>query len=317
MIWLYIIIFIISFFILFFASKFLVSAIMEVAKFLGWKEFVVAFFIMSFATSIPNFSIGIISALNNMPEISFGDIVGGNIVDLSLVLGLIALLSKSDLCTPSRIVQSSSIFTIAIALLPLILIQDKVLSRADGFILFVIFLFYIYWLFNKKERFKKIYDGVSKIPSLKVIFKNIILIFISIPLLMIAAEGIIRSSIYIAGYLNLPISLISILVIGLGNCLPEIFFTIQSARKNCDWLIFGNLMGSIVITSTLVLGVVSFINPIRIKDFSPFLIARFFLIVSAIFFFLFIRTDRKITKIEGLFLIGIYIVFVLVEIFTG
>jgi len=71
-----------------------------------------------------------------------------------------------------------------------------------------------------------------------------------------------------------------------------------------------------VITTTLVLGIVAFICPIKIVDSSPFAIARLFLIFSALFFFFFVRTDRKITKKEALFLLGIYIIFVITEILS-
>jgi len=116
--------------------------------------------------------------------------------------------------------------------------------------------------------------------------------------------------------LHLPLSLIGILIVGLGTALPEASFTLQAARKNQDWLIVGDVMGSVIMTATLVLGIVALICPIKIVDFSPFAIGRIFLIISAIFFLLFIRTGRKITRKEALFLLGIYIIFVIIEILT-
>ena len=114
---------------------------------------------------------------------------------------------------------------------------------------------------------------------------------------------------------NLPIVLVGVLFVAFGNCLPEAYFAVALARKGQTWMILGNLMGSVIVGTTLVLGVVALICPIEISDFSPFAIARFFLIISAIFFFFFVRSDRKITKKEALILLGIYILFVLCEIF--
>jgi cation:H+ antiporter len=110
--------------------------------------------------------------------------------------------------------------------------------------------------------------------------------------------------------------LIGILIVGLGTALPELSFTLQAARKSQDWMIVGDVMGSVIMTSTLVLGIVALICPIKIVDFPPFAIGRIFLIISAIFFLLFIRSGRKITRREALFLLGIYITFVLVEILS-
>ena len=162
MIFLYILIFIVSCFMLAFSSSWLVGALLRIAKFLGWKEFVVGFFIMAVATSLPNLFIGIISALNKVPELSFGDVVGANIFDLSLVVALAVFISKMGLSAKSRIVQGSAIFTMAIAILPLILVVDGAISRADGAVLIAAFIFYVFWIFRKRERFEKIYDGDNK-----------------------------------------------------------------------------------------------------------------------------------------------------------
>lgn len=316
MLWFYIFIFLVSCSLLFWSGNYLVGTLTKMARFLGWKEFVVAFFIMAFATSIPNLFVGIISALNKVPELSFGDIVGANIFDLSLVMGLAALISKAGLSAPSRMVQGSSVFTIAVAILPLILIQDGLLSRADGILLLAAFFAYLFWLFTKRERFEKIYDGNSQPFSLGVFFKEMFLIFGSVLLLLISAQGIVKSAVFFADYLHFPLSFIGILMIALGTSLPETSFVLHAARKSHDWLILGNLMGSVVISTTLVLGIVALIYPIQISDFSPYGIARVFLIISALFFLFSIRSAHKITRKEGASLLLIYIIFVLVEIFT-
>lgn len=168
----YLLIFLISSMLLTFSGKWLVDAISKIAKFLGWKEFVVAFFLMAFSVSISNFFVGIISALNKIPELSFGDVIGGNVIALTLLVGLGALISKTGLSAPSRTVQRSSIFTILIAILPIILVSDGVLSRSDGFLLILAFLGYIFWLFIKKERFAKIYDDILEPLELKFFFKK-------------------------------------------------------------------------------------------------------------------------------------------------
>jgi len=317
MIWLYIFIFIISCALLIWSGSFLVGVLLRIARFLGWREFVIAFFIVAFASTIPNLFVGISSALHKIPELSFGDVVGGNVIDLTVAVALATLIAKG-LPAESRLVQTSSIFTIAIAILPLLLILDGKLGRGDGIILILVFVFYIFWLFSKKERFTKIYDE-KKIPIIKefrIFMKDLGKVILGIIILLIAAEGIVRAASFFAQSLNLSLALIGILIVGLGNSVPETYFAIVAAKKGQTWMILGDLMGSIIVPATLVLGIVALICPIKIVDFSPFAIARFFLIISAIFFFLTVRTDRKITKKEALFLIGIYIIFVAVEIVT-
>src|SRR3989344_155477 len=147
MIFLYILIFIGSALLLFGAGELLVKALSRIARFLGWREFVVAF-IMALATSVPNLSVGISSALHKIPQLSFGDIVGANVLDLTLAIALATLVARG-LPTDSKLVQSSVFFTISIAVLPLILILDGTLGRGDGIVLLLGFVFYNFWLFSK------------------------------------------------------------------------------------------------------------------------------------------------------------------------
>jgi len=305
------------------------------ARYLGWREFVLAFFIMAFAGTLPNLFVGINSALHGIPELSFGEVVGGNVVDLTLAVGLAVLIGGTALPVRSKMVQTSTIFTAAVAILPLILILDGSLGRGDGLILLLAFGLYIFWLFSKEERFRKVYKGnkneqghnlrfidflrnrkePKSIRRFKVFLKDLRKAIVALILLLAASWGVVQSAQIFADALNVTLPIIGILIVGLGNALPEAYFAIVSARKKQTWLILGNLMGSVIVCATLVLGIVVLIHPIKDIDFSPFAIARIFLVISAVFFLIFVRTDQKITKKEGLFLIAIYILFLIAEIF--
>lgn len=316
MLWFYILIFIISCVLLYFAGEWLIRGLMKIARFLGWREFVVAFFIMAFATSISNLFVGISSALHKIPQLSFGDVMGANVVDLTLAIAITVLIAKG-LPAKSKLIQNSAIFTILIAILPLLLILDGKLGRGDGLILIFTFGFYCAWLFSKEERFKKVYDGETPVAKeFKTFIKDLGMVIFGVLILLVAAEGIVRSAAFFAQNLKVPLAIIGILIVGLGTSLPEIYFTAVSARKKENWLILGNLMGSVIIVTTLVLGVVALICPIEIADFSPFAIARIFLVVSALSFLFFVRTGQKITRKEAIILLGIYLIFVAVEILT-
>jgi len=337
MILLYVLIFIVSCFLLSWSGSRLVSGLMKMARFLGWREFVVAFFVMAIAGSAPNLFIGINSALHKIPQLSFGEIVGGNVVDLTLAVALAVLIGGSALPVKSKMVQSSAIFTAVIAVLPLILIWDGNLSRADGLVLLSSFIFYIIWLFSKSERFKKTYiyekQKEAKQPIIefqrkkkeviehkiilgfKNFFKGLRKVIVALVLLLVASQGIVKSAQVFSTALGVTLPVVGILIVGIGNALPETYFAIVSARRKQTWMILGDLMGAVIVCATFVLGIVALICPIEIKDFSPFAIARTFLIISAGFFLIAVRTDRKITRKEGLFLLLIYILFLISEIF--
>jgi len=315
MIFIYLTIFILSFLILAYSSKKLVGSLTKLSKFLGWKEFVVAFFTMALAATIPNLSVAISSIIHGIPQFSFSEIIGGNIIDLSVTMALAILVSKRGLQLASRTVQGTAIFTLLLPLLPLLLVIDKELSRIDGVLLILAFVVYSTWLFSKHDRFTKVYNRANGHLSFKKVFGHLFSILISVILLLLAAEGIVRSATYFSVFFSLPLVLIGILIVGPGNALPEIFFSIQAAKKGKSWMVVGNIMGAIIFPVTLVLGIVAIASPITITDFSPFLIGRLFLVLSAVFFLIFIRTGKRITKKEAIFLLLIYILFVLAEIF--
>ena len=332
MIWL--LVFISSCLMLFFSGSRLIKSLTRIAKYLGWREFVVAFFIVAFAGAVPNMFVGISAALQGMPELSFGEIVGGNMVDMTLAVALAILISGNTISIKSRMVQASTVLTAVIAVLPWVLILDNDLTRGDGLVLMLAFLVYIVWLFSKEERFRKKYkpknhkdkgtlkflefikrDKTDKaFKKFFVFIKNVLSAFLYLILILVASIGLVKSAQAFAGYLNVAVPIIGILIVGLGNAIPETYFAIVSARKGRTWMILGDLMGSVIVCATFVLGLVVLINPIENIDFSPFVIARVFLVISAVFFLIFIKTDRKITKVEAALLLFIYLIFVFTEL---
>jgi cation:H+ antiporter len=97
--------------------------------------------------------------------------------------------------------------------------------------------------------------------------------------------------------------------------LPELYFTVISSQKRQGWLILGNIMGSVITCAGLVLGIIALIHPITITDFSPYILGRLFMVLAAVFFMFFLRSGRKISEKEAVFLLGLYIVFLIGEVF--
>ncbi|HEA84362.1 MAG TPA: sodium:calcium antiporter [Candidatus Wildermuthbacteria bacterium] len=302
--------------ILFWSANQIVKGVTFAANYFKWSEFVIAFFVMALAGALPNLFVGLSSVAHGIPELSFGDVVGSSVVDLTLIVA-IAVFIGGGLSAKGKTVQASSVFAIFIAILPLLLILDGTLSRGDGIALILIFIAYTAWLITKRRKFSATFNNnEEERPTVRfrALFLNFIRMLIGMVLLLVAAEGMVRSMTFFAAAFRLPIILLGILVSGLGTSLPEAYFAITAARKGKGDIIMGDLMGSVIVASSLVLGIVAILQPIIIEDFSPFAIARFFVFFAALFFLLFVRTERRITKKEGIFLLGIYIAFVVAEI---
>lgn len=316
----YLIIFLASIFVLSWISSSLIKTLVKIAKYLGWREFIVAFFVMAFAASLPNLFVDIGAVLRGMPELAFGDIIGGNLVDLTLATAIVVLFSKKNsISTKSEMVQGSSIFTFLIAILPIFLLWSGKVTRSDGIILLLSFFIYAYWIFSKDGRFKKTYGQTVNnqgTPQKRFFdfLKNLSKLIIFILLLLVASQGIIKSAEYFSGYFGISLSLVGVLIVALGNCFPEIYFGIASARKGEGWMVLGDMMGSVIICATFVLGLVAVIFPFEIKDMAIFFTVRAYTIIAALMFLLITKTDKKITKKEALLLLLVYVAFLITEI---
>lgn len=306
--------FIVSCFLLSWLSGHLVKGLTKIAKYFGIKEFIIAFFVLGFAASLPNLFVDLGAAMRGMPQIAIGDMIGGNLVDLTLVAALAIFFSKKNVSANSRMVQGSAVFTSFVALFPLILLLKGEVTRIDGLILIATFFIYALWMFSKDDRFKKEYavkQKISKGEVIWIVIKTIIILII----LYFSSQQIINSANYFAGKLGASLSLVAILIVGLGNCFPETYFSIISARKNHNWMILGDLMASVIVCATLVFGIVALVHPFVIEDVSQILVARIFLVIASVFFLFSIRNDKKLTKKEGMFLLFIYVFFLITEIF--
>lgn len=316
MIPLYIFIFIASCLILFWAGRWLVTTLTRMAHFLGWREFVVASVLMAFVTSLPELFIGVFSAFHKRPQLSFGVVIGSNIIALTLIVGIGGLLAK-QLRFGSKILQRSSLYTAAIAPLPLLLMLDGKISRWDGIILFLAFGFYFHRLLSQEERFTKILSNSLRRDRVGfgLFLKDLKMFFGGVCLLLLSAEGIVFSVLKLAEIFNLPLLIIGIFLVALGTSLPEIAFAIESITMGHKEMILGDVMGSVVVNSTLILGLVALMCPFEISTFSPYFTGILFTVIVALSFAIFAKTDRKITRREALFLLLIYVIFVICELF--
>jgi cation:H+ antiporter len=303
---------------LYISGEWLVHGLSHLSRTLGIREFVLAFFIMATAASLPNLFVGITSALEGIPELSLGDIFGNNIIAMTLAAAAGVFASKQGyISSHGETVKTSLLFTFGAAVLPILLILDGRLSRVDGLILIAFFVFYVYWLISRHERFSKKSEALP-VKTHADFFAHarrgvgdIVKIIAGIALLIVAAFGIVSSASFFASYFGVSLLLVGLLVVGLGNALPEVYFSFVSARRGDTSLIMGNLMGSVIVPATFVLGVVALIHPFETDSLEFLAENRVFLLLAAAMFFVFATSHRKINRREALLLTLVYLAFVI------
>ena len=285
------------------------ESLSRLARHYGFKEFFLGFTVMALSTSLPELIVGLSSALNNISSLSFGDVIGSNVVDLTLVIGSVALAAGK--VRIERNLRKNWLFTLFLTSMPLILFLDGELSIIDGIILLLGFGFYMSQLIRERKETKKPLVKLTEQELVSTIFSLVV----GIILLILSARWIIRSSILLLQDFNIQPIVIGIVLVSIGTSLPELSFEIQSIRRGKEGLVLGDLFGSLVLNSTLILGLVSVINPIK-AGFTPFLTTSLFLILASLVFFFSVE-DGKITRTEGFLLLCLYAIFLITSILSG
>jgi len=286
---------------LFFGGSLVVKRLADISEKYYIREFWAGVLILAAITSLPEFLVGITSSIAGIPSLSLGNIIGSNFADVGLIFPLAVLLAgKINL---KEIPKKRMILLGLLGMLPIIFGIDGRISRMDGFFLLLAFLFYLKWMSHNRN------NEIREKKKSKTDFPGLILGFI---LLLLGVYFVVTSSSAIANLFNIPPILIGILGVALGTSLPELVVEIHSIKLKHWGLALGDLLGSIVLNSTLILGIVAILTPIN-YEFRSFIFASLGFIFSFIVF-LFLLKKNEIGRKQILFLLLSYIFFYALEV---
>lgn len=295
----------------------LVRSLTVIARFFHISEYLVAAVLMSFATTLPEFFVGVSSAIGGIPDLSLGNIIGANIVNITLITGLVAIISGS-VSIESKIYERHFLFMILAGIIPLLLASDGLLSREDGVILFGIFAWYLYRVFREREYFTQIFSELHNHHNHHHnhgrIFHAFGWFFLGAVILLASAAAVVVASRQLAAHLDLPLFFFGLLALGLGTQLPELAFGLRASAARHGRMALGNTLGSVVFNSALILGTVAFIKPIPVTIDNHFTFGAWFLAAALLIFNLFARRSSDLTRREGLVLLALYLIFLVVEL---
>ncbi len=283
-----------------------VRSVSKLAGHLHFSHYFIAFVIAGFVSALPEMFIGINSALIGMPAVGLGTLIGSNIADMTLVLGIVVLVGRK--INVDRKTINNSAYFVAIAALPVILMLDGNLSRDDGLLLVIVFFVYL-WTMIKKEKTMVKKDKRNR----KEIAKHAALFLLAMVVLFISAHYMVESGISIAVAFEMPALLIGLIVIALGTCLPELTFSLRAALGKHKEIALGDLMGNVVVDSTLSMGIVALIYPVT-NNFVLVISGAMFMILSVLVVVTLIKAGKKLMWQEAFLLFFIYAMFVVIEI---
>ncbi|MDI9577089.1 MAG: sodium:calcium antiporter [Thermoproteota archaeon] len=286
-----------------------IKRLLTLSKFFKLSAFVTGVVIAGTLAVLPELSIGILSALGESSSFGLGVILGANVADLTLVIGVVVLLAGNQKMDASML-KSLKISFIAV-LLPVALLFDGEISCIDGLILVGAFAVYVVWLLKsgrqefvepEKKRFSKrmIRLGIT-----------IFMLIIGITVLFLGSELVTTSAQELSSLFGLPLFLIGI-VVAIGTCLPEMAFAIRASERKDIQIGIGNILGNVLADSMLVIGIIAIINPIRVSNLASTLTAGIF-VASSIVFVYWRSRDGDLGKKDASLLIMVYAVFIVIQ----
>jgi cation:H+ antiporter len=271
------------------------------------SKYTISFIIVAVISIIPETFIAINSALVGNPSFGLATLFGGNIADLTLVFFIIIILSgRNNLKIESKILKNHTAYPF-ILLVPILLGLNGHFSRVEGLTLIIIGIIFYYIAFKNGDN-----QELLPIDKNNNKYKNSLLLVFSMIILLVGSHFTVTSAVGLAGYLKINSILIGMFIVGLGTVLPELFYSLKAVKKRDDSLAIGDILGTVLADSTIVIGILALIRPFNFPQKIVY-ITGVFMVTASFILFRFMKTDRVITKKEAYSLLIFWILFIIVE----
>ncbi len=270
----------------------------RLAKFLRVSELAIGFLLVSIATTIPELVVSIIAASEGYTGLVVGNVLGSNITNLSLILGIGAI---AGVATSRRTIRPLLPVMAALVVIPLVLTVVD-LGRIAGVLLLSTYGVFAFIALRKKIKYE---DGPAD--SSESAFWNVALLIAAGIALAIGAKLTVDSSVFIAEVFGLSKVFIGATVVAVGTSLPELAVALSAMRNGHSGISLGNLVGASITNLTLTLGLATLINPISANLIVVLDLVVFSVIVSGVLWFF--LENGKLGKNQGTALVGLFLLY--------
>ncbi len=297
------IIFVIGLIILIKGSNVFVDGAANTALKLGVSEHLIGLTLVAFATSLPELGASTVASFTGYSEIALGNVIGSNIANICLVLGIAALLIKLE---PGEETFRDAVFMNIVAILLFVLILDREIGRLDGLIFIVAFVSYVFYLY------KTLHIGIGAKKG--KIGKELMLVAMGAIGVIIGSYLLVEGAIDIAEEFSIAPIVVALFAVAFGTSLPELATSVSAALKKRHSISIGNVLGSNIINILFVLGIAAMIHPINLNDFSKPVADSIINTTLPLLMFVSIVTllfsKRKIGRVHAIFLLFMYGIFI-------
>ena len=308
----WIVLIVLGFILLIKGADFLVDGASNIAKKFHIPDIIIGLTIVSIGTSMPELFVSITSAIHGYPDMAIGNIVGSNIANLLLILGMSSIIRSIKFKRETRLIEIPMCLGISLLFVLLCNLGHDV-TRFDAgilIVLFVMFIGYTIVMAKKGEEFDKEDDDekvVEKTRASKSTIKDIVFLILGAVLLKLGGDLTVNNAVEVAKYFGLSEKLISVTILAIGTSLPELVTSVSAAIKGKSDIAIGNILGSNIFNMLLIIGVSAMIKPIVYNV--SYNLDMIFLIGGTLVLSLFpiIPPKNKMSRGNGLVYVIIYI----------
>jgi len=302
----FVIYFITGFILLYYGANFLVRGSSSIAVSFGVKKIVVGLTLVALGTSLPEFVVSFFAALKQVDGVSIGNIVGSNLANILLVLGLASVIRP--ITVKRRVFLLELPVLLLITVLFVFFCHDGILNGTDGLIMLIVFVAYMSFIIaNRKVRENADIEFAPM--ETGNIIKNSFFAVIGIIGLVVGGQLTVRGAVGLARAVGISDVIIGLTVVALGTSLPELFTSVVAAIKKEDEISIGNIIGSNLFNTAFVLGIVPMIHTLSV-DKSVIRVDNPLMLSITVIFSLFLFIGRGLSRFEGLILLLIYGLFI-------
>lgn len=293
-------------------SSFFVDGAKQIGASLGMSTFVIGVLIVGIGTSLPELASSIAAVMQNNSEIVLANVVGSNITNILLVIGVLAAVGGKISIKKNLLKTELPIFFIACTHFVAV-VYDGTVDRIEALLLLGTFAAYIWYIFAEAEdeHGVEIIDEKKQPPRLQA--KSLLYVLVGAAAVLIGAHYTVEIVVDIATALTVPVGLVSIGAIAIGTSLPELFVSIQAIKTGETELAVGNIFGSNVFNILMVTGIPAMIAPLTADVVVMQLGLGVFVAASAIFFVN--GLAQQIMRWEGVMML-LFFAFFLVKMFS-
>lgn len=283
------------------AADWLTNGSVGLARRMGVPQIVIGLTIVAIGTSMPEFFVSLMSAVNGTPDLAVGNIVGSNIFNALLIVGVAAMVMPITIL-PSTVKKDIPVAVFASVLLMGMTLDGRI-SRIDAAILFALFLVFIWLTLRGAKTGESTED--ARTGKLLTVGKSIWFMLCGLIGLVVGSQVFVSNASALAHTIGISDAVIGLTIVAGGTSLPELATSVVAAKKGNSGIAIGNVLGSNVFNILMILGITGFVQPMTITGITMVDLAM--MVVSMVLLWLFSFTKYRIQRWEGVVLTAVFV----------